>query len=61
MPLKKHFSILTLLVACFLVLAAFFGDILFHPNSYSFPQRGDVLKNYYTPAYYLKYNQILRI
>jgi len=38
------------------LLYIFFGNALIEPNSYLFSVGGDGLKNYFTPAYYVKHN-----
>lgn len=41
---------------CSAVLLAFFPKPLLCPDKYAFAPGGDGIKNYYTPAYYLKYD-----
>lgn len=48
---------LTVIFAAFLLLWYFFKGILFNPNAYLFSYGGDGIKNYFTPAYYIKYGE----
>lgn len=40
-----------------LLLFRVFGQLLMHPNGFLFVVGEDALKNYYTPAYYVKYDE----
>ncbi|MBW8050536.1 MAG: hypothetical protein FVQ77_09395 [Cytophagales bacterium] len=51
---KKPLILLTV-ITLFLILILF-KDIVIHPNSYLFDVGGDGIKNYYTAAYYIKYD-----
>lgn len=46
-----------LLIAGAILAFSFFGNIILHPNNYLFSGSGDGIKNYYTPAYAVKYDQ----
>ncbi|MBK8442921.1 MAG: hypothetical protein IPL35_05690 [Sphingobacteriales bacterium] len=48
---------LSVIFAAFLLLWYFFKGILFSPNTYLFSYGGDGIKNYFTPAYYIKYGE----
>lgn len=50
--LSPYLLVLTTLVILFLV----FGNVISSPNDYLFALGGDGMKNYYTPAYYMKYD-----
>lgn len=46
------------LICCSIsILALFFGKVMLSPNSFLLTKHGDGLKNYYTTAYYIKYNK----
>lgn len=57
---KRYFSYIILLILGSMVLLRSFGGLLVHPNSHLFVVGDDALKNYYTPAYYVKYDEGLR-
>src|SRR4026207_243076 len=40
-----------------LVVLWFFAPVVRHPNSYFFSAGPDGIKNYYIPAYYIRYDQ----
>ena len=50
----KHYAVLLALAVGFMLLL--FGDIVYRPNTYLFGSGGDGIKNYFTPAYYLKHD-----
>lgn len=59
MPRSRAADRLALLVTLLvfgLILNRWFGPVLRHPTEYLFDPRGDGLKNYYTLAYYLRYD-----
>lgn len=51
--LSQYAVLVSLAIALILL---FFGKIALQPNSYIFGQGGDGIKNYFTPAYYLKHD-----
>lgn len=51
--IKGYFFVIIL---SFTILFIFFGKILLHPNNYLFQKEGDAIKNYFTPAYFIKYD-----
>lgn len=52
---KWHFSIFACIAAC-LILAGWKQTIA-HPNDYLFSAGGDAIKNYFTPAWYVRYDE----
>lgn len=55
--LKKYLPQIVVVFLSVLILYIALGDMLFAPNRYMFHNDGDGLKNYYTPAYYLRYDE----
>lgn len=55
MKLLKKYPITILLLFSFGVTFLIWGDVLWHLNDYLFAPYGDGMKNYYAPAYYVKY------
>lgn len=48
--------LLWLHIVVLVILFFFFGKYLLHPNTYVFNQWGDGIKNYFTPAWYIEYD-----
>lgn len=53
--MSKFNGIIVFAVA-FLILAFFYGEVLFHPNNYIFSPGGDGIKNYYTYIFHARYD-----
>jgi len=53
--LKKYPSVFVLLLST-IILFGFFHRVILHPDNYLFGPGGDGLKNYFTLAYYVKYD-----
>ncbi|TAE47536.1 MAG: hypothetical protein EAZ89_17660 [Bacteroidetes bacterium] len=55
--IKAYLPFLILLVLGGFILNAAFGPVLNYPNRYAFGGSDDGLKNYFTPAWYIKYDK----
>ncbi|MEZ4886575.1 MAG: hypothetical protein R3E32_17720 [Chitinophagales bacterium] len=55
MKLLEKYPISILLLCSFAVTFLLWGDIIWNANDYLFAPYGDGIKNYYGPAYYVKY------
>ncbi|KAA9331870.1 hypothetical protein [Adhaeribacter soli] len=55
--MKNRKALLLLIPATLLLLYFLFGNILLHPGQYLFGDIEDGTKNYYTAAYFIKYDQ----
>ncbi|MGB0931604.1 MAG: hypothetical protein ACPGVB_12545, partial [Chitinophagales bacterium] len=55
MKLLEKYPITILLLFSFGVTFLIWGDVIWHINDYLFAPYGDGMKNYYAPAYYIKY------
>ena len=53
---KNTIVLIAVLGAAILILAAIFGRVIVHPDSYLFSSSGDAVKSYYNFSYYLKYD-----
>lgn len=51
---QLHFIIFACIAACMLI--AGWKQTITHPNDYLFSSGGDAIKNYFTPAWYVKYD-----
>lgn len=58
--MRTYLPQILLVLACLAILYASLGPLLLQPNAYMLHNDGDGIKNYFTPAYYLRYNQGLR-
>lgn len=56
MKFFKKNPVLILLLITTILICLFFGKIIIQPNTYIFSTVGDGVKNYYTAAYYIKYD-----
>src|SRR5688572_29338951 len=54
--MKNWKALLLLILLGLALLLLIFGDVFLHPNQYLFGHIEDGTKNYYTAAYYIKYN-----
>ena len=52
---KNTIALTAVLVTGALILAALFGRVIVHPDSYLFSASGDAVKSYFNFGYYLKY------
>lgn len=52
----SKFNSIVVFALAFLILAFFYGEVLFHPNDYIFSPGGDGIKNYYTYIFHAKYD-----
>lgn len=55
--MKRLLPLAGTILGALIVIALAFEDVFWHPNQYFFAQGGDGFKNYFTPAWYLKYDQ----
>ena len=55
--MKNRIALPLLILLCFTLLWLLFGEVLLHPGQYMFGYLEDGTKNYYTAAYFIKYNQ----
>ena len=53
---KDTIALTAVVVSGALILAALFGRVIVHPDSYLFSSAGDAVKSYYNFSYYLKYD-----
>jgi len=52
----KLFNVLVLCIIMLILIAWCFGPMMVHPNDYYFASGGDGIRNYYSVAYYVKYD-----
>ncbi len=55
MKFLEKYPISILLIFSFTLTFLLWGDVIWHLNEYLFAPYGDGIKNYYAPAYYVKY------
>ena len=56
---NRHLSDIVLISLMLVAMALLLGDLLWHPNHYLFATGGDGLKNYFTAAWYVRYDNWL--
>jgi len=54
--IKKHLSVIILIIGSVIFLTFFYGTIILHPNSFIFSNNGDGINHYFTYSYYIDNN-----